>query len=88
LGVEKTSSPEYFFDGKFVFKLFDEMLHFKENAEFQRKNFSYWYLTAVQSVELCRIKQMQMMDLFKVGGIFQCFFPKLFFAKFQFLKPP
>ena len=76
LGVEKTSSSKYFFDGKIVFKLFDEMLHFKEQAEFQRKNFSYWYLTAVQSQELCRIKQMQIKDLLKVGTIFQCYFSK------------
>ncbi len=47
LGVEKTSSQEYFFDSKFVFKLFDEMLHFKEKAKFQRNFFSYWYLTVV-----------------------------------------
>lgn len=39
LGVEKTSSPNYFFDGKIVFKLFDELLHFKEKTEFQRKTF-------------------------------------------------
>ena len=57
LGVEKNSSPKYFFDGKIVFKLlFDKMLHFKEKDEFQRIFFSYRYLTAVQSVELCRIK--------------------------------
>ena len=31
LGLEKTSSPKYFFDGKTVFKiLFDKMMHFKE----------------------------------------------------------
>ena len=60
LGVEKTSSPKYFFDSKIVFNLmFDKMLHFIEEAEFHRKNFSYWHLTAVQSVELCRIKQME-----------------------------
>ena len=77
LGVEKTSSPKYFFDGNTVFKLlFDKMLHFKEEAELHRKNFSYWYLTAVQSVELCRIKQMQIQDLLKVGAIFQCYFSK------------
>ena len=40
LGVERNSSPKYFFDGKIDFKLFDEMLHFKEKAEF-------WYLTIV-----------------------------------------
>ena len=34
-GVEKTSSPKYFFDGKIVLKLlFDKMLQFKEEAEF------------------------------------------------------
>ena len=39
VGVEKTSSPTSFFDGKTVFKLlFDKMLHFKEEAEFHRKN--------------------------------------------------
>ena len=37
-GVEKTSSPKSFFDGKTIFKLlFDKMLHFKEEAEFHRK---------------------------------------------------
>ena len=37
LGVEKTSSPKSFFDGKTVFKLlFDKMLHFKEEVEFHR----------------------------------------------------
>ena len=76
-GVEKTSSPKSFFDGKTIFKLpFDKMLHFKEEAEFHRKNFSYWYLTTVQSVELCRIKQMQIQDLLKVGVIFQFYFSK------------
>ena len=34
------------------------------------------------------IKNLQMLDLFKVGGIFQCFFPKKKVAKFHFLKPP
>ena len=52
LGVEKTSSPKYFFDGKIDFKLFDEIFHFKEKAKF-------WYLTSVQREELCRIKKMQ-----------------------------
>ena len=33
------------------------------------------------------IKNLQMVDLFKVGGIFQCFFPKTKVAKFHFLKP-
>ena len=47
LGVEKTSSPKYFFDGKIGFKPFDEMSHFKEKAKFQRKVFSSWYLTTV-----------------------------------------
>ena len=83
-GVEKTSSPKYFFDGKTVFKLlFDKKLHFKEEAKFHRIFFSYWYLTTVQSVELCRIKQMQIQDLLKVGAIFQ----KEIVAKFLFLKP-
>ena len=48
LGVEKTSSPKSVFDGKLVFKLlFDKMLHFKEEVEFHRIFFSYWYLTTV-----------------------------------------
>ena len=34
------------------------------------------------------IKNFQMMELFKVGGIFQCFFPKNKVSKFHFLKPP
>ena len=34
------------------------------------------------------IKNLQMLDLFKVGGIFQCFFPKKKVVKFHFLKPP
>ena len=63
LGVKKTSSPKYFFDRKIDFKLFDEMLHFKEKAEFR-------YLTTIQSVELYRIKHMQIQDLLKVGTIF------------------
>ena len=84
LGVEKTSFLKYFFDGKIVFKLLlDKMLHFKEGAEFYRKNFSYWYLTAAQSVELCRIKQMEIQDLLKAGTIFQ----KETVAKFLFLEP-
>ena len=59
LGVEKISSPKNFSDGKTIFKLLlDKMLHFKEEAEFHRKNFSYWYHTIIQSIELCRIKQM------------------------------
>ena len=75
LGVDKTSSPQYFFDGETVFKLlFNKMLQFKEEAEFHRKKISYWYLTTIQSVELCRIKQMQIQDLLKVGVIFQCYF--------------
>ena len=38
--VEKTSSPKSFFDGKTVFKLlFDKMLHFKEEDEFDRNFF-------------------------------------------------
>ena len=77
LRVEKTSSPKYFFDGKIVFKLlFDKMLHFKEETEFHRKNFSYLHLNIVQRVELCRIKHMQIQDLLKVGTIFQCYFSK------------
>ena len=51
LGVEKTSSPKYLFDGKIDFKLFDEMLQFKEKDEF-------WYLTTLQSKEICRIKKI------------------------------
>ena len=34
------------------------------------------------------IKILQMQDLFNVGGILQCFFPKKKVAKFHFLKPP
>ena len=79
--LRKLPLQSIFFYGKIDFKLFGEMLHFKEKDEF-------WYLTAVQSVELCRIKNLQMLDLFKVGGIFQCFFPKNKVAKFHFLKPP
>ena len=87
-GVEKTSSQKYFFDGKNVFKLlFDKMLHFKEKLDFIEKNFSYWYLTTVQSVELCRIKQMQIQDLLKVGIIFQCYFSKRNSCQIPFLKP-
>ena len=77
LGVEKNSSPKYFFDGKIVFKLlFDKMLHFKEEAGFHRFFFSYWYVITVQSVELCRIKQMQIQDILKVGTNFQFYFSK------------
>jgi hypothetical protein len=76
LGVEKTSSPYIFFYSKFVFKLFNEMLHFKEKIEFQRKDFSYWYLTAVDSLEICRITKVKIEDLLNVVAIFQCYFRK------------
>ena len=76
-----TEMPLVIYTPPLDFKLFSEMLHFNEKAEF-------WYHTAVQSIELCRNKNLQMLDLFKVGGIFNAFFPKKKVAKFHFLKPP
>ena len=47
-----------------------------KKAEFHRIFFSYWYINVVQSIELCRIKQMKIKDLLKVGTIFQWYFSK------------
>ena len=48
----------------------------KKKLNFIEFFFSYWYLTIVRSIEIFRIKQMQIQDLLKVGVIFQCYFSK------------
>ena len=46
---------KYYFDGRFVFSLFDKMVHFKEQSTFWRDSF-------IASDELCRTKDVQILD--------------------------
>ena len=48
--------PKYSFDGRFVFSLFDKMVHFKEQ-------YTLWEDSFKASDELCRTKDVQILDL-------------------------
>ena len=47
---------KYSFDGRFVFSLFDKMVHFKEQS-------TLWEDSFTTSNELCRTKDVQILDL-------------------------
>ena len=47
---------KYSFDGRFVFSLFDKMVHFKEQS-------TLWEDSFKASDELCRTKDVQILDL-------------------------
>ena len=50
------STSPFFFYGRFVSLLFDEMLHFKELAAMEEAS-------SIKSYELCKIKDMQIIDI-------------------------
>ena len=47
---------KYYFDGRFVFSLFDKMVHFKEQS-------TQWEDSFKASDKLCRTKDVQILDL-------------------------
>ena len=47
---------KYSFDGRFVFSLFDKMVHFKEQS-------TLWEDSFISIYELCRTKDVQILDL-------------------------
>ena len=53
---ENLIHAKYYFDGRFVFSLFDKMVHFKEQS-------TLWEDSFKASDELCRTKDVQILDL-------------------------